>query len=105
MAGVSADQPGTSRSCKPQQQHVHYEPHHFQNSPPMPASQHQMWNGTGAGGHGLLEAAAATSTGPDGRAPYAQMNSILAQLHSERVRAGARAPWVEEPDDDDEEDW
>jgi len=33
------------------------------------------------------------------------MNTLLAQLHSERVRAGARAAWVEEPDDDEEEDW
>jgi hypothetical protein len=87
-----------------QQQHAPYETHHFQNSPPLPPAHHQMWSGAGAGGHGML-GAPATSTAQVGSAAYGQMNTLLAQLHSERVRAGARAAWVEEPDDDEEEDW
>jgi len=38
----------------------------------------------------------------DGGAPsdYGHMNSLLRQLHAERVHAGARRQWVEEDDDD-----
>ena len=83
----------------PDPQPAHQYPHHFQQSPPMTASQHRPWGG----------AAADTSFNPNDSAPaprgteYGAMNALLAQLHSERVRAGARPQWVEEPDDED--DW
>ena len=61
---------------------------------------------TSGGGAGLGQEAAYSD--PAASTDYGAMNSLLAQLHSERVRAGARRPWVEEPDDEDEdccEDW
>ena len=38
-------------------------------------------------------------------AMHGGMNTLLGQLHAERVRAGARKAWVEDVDDDDVLDW
>ena len=35
---------------------------------------------------------------------YARINSLLHQVHAERVMSGARARWQADDDDDDEED-
>ena len=35
---------------------------------------------------------------------YRPINTLLGQLHAERVCAGARPRWTEEDDDDDDDD-
>ena len=64
------------------------------------APQHQQ--ATSAAGSHFGAPSAASHGAPSG---YGGINSLLGQLHSERVRAGARQRWVEDADEDEEEDW
>ena len=104
LAPLHQQPPSQLNLPAPQPAHYH-NPRDFQQSPPLPATQHQSWRGSGGGAGSGQEAA---YSDPAASTDYGAMNSLLAQLHNERVRAGARRPWVEEPDDEDEdccEDW
>ena len=67
--------------------------------------QKMLWLGNGCAfsrdGHAVYDAAHASASDASG---YRAINSLLQQLHAERVRAGARPRWQEQEDEDDDDD-
>ena len=96
---------GRGRTSQPQQ-HGHVSPQLGPQLAPPPAP----WDGLQAAAahtnahhayaHAHAHGYAAYQAGPS---HYQDINAMLAQLHSERVNAGARPRW-EEADDDDDDD-
>jgi hypothetical protein len=88
-----------------QQQHLLHHPHHHLQALGHAAPQ-GLRGPSLANGHLALPTAhplahAAPPASEPRMSHYSSMNSMLAQLHGERVRAGARQCWVERSDDED----
>ena len=85
------------------QHHQHYQHHQHHHRPDhLPAHAARPSPASAADASAVLTGTAGDAVAHP--ANYGHMNTLLSQLHAERVRAGARPRWTEAEDDDDDDD-